>query len=250
MKTLPDPLYKAELRSLHIQLVSLQRHLIGSGKKVLVIFEGRDAAGKDGVIKRITEHLSPRETRVVALGKPSDREAASWYFQRYVAYLPCSQELVLMNRSWYNRAGVEKVMGFCTDEECEDFLKTVGPFEKMLVDSGIHILKYYLDISREEQRKRLEDRRIDPLKQWKLSPIDAVALDHWADYSRAKDTMLAATNSDAAPWFIVEADNKRRARLSIIRHILEQIPFPGRVLPALGDHFNAVHRHPLTEDRR
>lgn len=243
MQSINHEEYKALLKQLQIQLVALQRHLISHDRKVLIILEGRDAAGKDGVIKRIAEHLSPRETRIVALGKPSDRERASWYFQRYVACLPSSQELVLMNRSWYNRAGVEKVMGFCTAQETEDFLNTAVTFEKMLSDSGIEILKYYLDISEEEQRMRLESRRTDPLKHWKLSPIDAVALDHWEDYSRARDIMLAATDSDDTPWFIVAADDKRRARLSVIYHLMEQLTFPGKALPPMDTPFSAVKRY-------
>lgn len=235
--------YKALLRQLQIQLVALQRHLISHDRKVLIIFEGRDAAGKDGVIKRIAEHLSPRETRVIALGKPSDREQASWYFQRYVACLPSSQELVLMNRSWYNRAGVEKVMGFCSPQEAEDFLSATVIFEKMLSNAGIEIVKYYLDISEEEQRMRLESRRTDPLKHWKLSPIDAVALDHWEDYSRARDEMLAATDTDDTPWYVVDADDKRRARLSVIYHLMEQLAFPGKNLPAMDTPFSAVRRY-------
>jgi polyphosphate kinase 2 len=220
--------YGRKLEQLQIELVKLQRHFIAHDLKILVIFEGRDAAGKDGTIKRIVEHLSPRETRVVALGKPSDRDRATWYFQRYVPLLPAEQELVLMNRSWYNRAGVERVMGFCTGQQHEAFMNSVVPFEQMLVDSGIRLLKYYLDISRSEQALRLEDRRADPLKQWKISPIDEVSLQHWHEYSVARNDMFARTHSAAAPWFVVRADNKRRARLNVIRHLLEQIDFPQR----------------------
>ena len=177
--------YQRELPRLQVELVKLQRHIIQHGHRLLVLLEGRDAAGKDGVIKRITEHLSPRETRVVALGRPSDRDRRSWYFQRYAAFLPSAEEMVLFNRSWYNRAGVERVMGFCTKAELAEFFEAVVPFERLLVDSGIQILKYYLDISKAEQRRRLEERRADPLKQWKVSPIDRVALKHWRAYSRA-----------------------------------------------------------------
>lgn len=173
------PSYKTELRELQIQLVKLQRHIIKNDLQLLVIFEGRDAAGKDGVIKRITEHLSPREMLVVALGKTSERDTNSWYFQRYSARLPSRQEMVLMNRSWYNRAGVEKVMGFCSEKEYKQFMRVVVPFERMLCDTGIQIIKYYLDISRDEQQSRLDDRRINPLKHWKISPIDATAIEHW-----------------------------------------------------------------------
>ena len=220
--------YKKQLKELQIQLVRLQRHIIKNDLQLLIIFEGRDAAGKDGVIKRITEHLSPRETRVVALGKPSERDTNSWYFQRYAAHLPSHQEMVLMNRSWYNRAGVEKVMGFCTETEHKQFLKTLNPFEKMLCESGIQIIKYYLDISKDEQQRRLEDRQINPLKQWKISPIDTTAIEHWDDYSAARDEMLQHSHSEHAPWFIVKADNKKRARLNIMRHLLSVVDCPDK----------------------
>lgn len=218
--------YETKLRQLQIELVKLQRHLIAGSLKILVIFEGRDSAGKDGTIKRIIKHLSPRETRVVALGKPSDRDRGSWYFQRFAAHLPAEQEMVLMNRSWYNRAGVERVMGFCSEGEYEDFMDSVTSFESMLVNSGILLLKYYLDISKGEQRRRLEDRRVDPLKQWKISPIDEVALRHWDDYSAARNEMLTRTHNVITPWNVVKADNKRRARLNVIRHLLSHIDFP------------------------
>ena len=191
--------YKKALRRLQVELVKLQRHLIKNDLKILILFEGRDAAGKDGVIKRIIQHLSPRETRVVALGKPSDRDRNSWYFQRYAPYLPSAQEMVLMNRSWYNRAGVERVMEFCSDVEYEEFMNMVLPFEHMLVNSGIQVFKYYLDISKEEQIQRLNDRRTNPLKQWKVSPIDKVAVKHWDDYSAARNEMLLRTHNDVTP---------------------------------------------------
>lgn len=218
--------YKDALRDLQIELVKLQRHIIQHGHRLLVIFEGRDASGKDGTIKRVVQHLSPRETRVVALGKPSDRDRNSWYFQRYVPYLPAAEEFVLFNRSWYNRAGVEKVMGFCTDEEYQRFLRTVLPFEDMLIGAGIQIIKYYLDISREEQEKRLRDRRRDPLKQWKQSPIDDVAIKHWDDYTDARDVMLARTSSPLSPWIVVRADDKHSARLNVIRDLLMRLSCP------------------------
>jgi polyphosphate kinase 2 len=221
-----DRAYEATLRTLQIELVKVQRHFIKHGHKVLIIFEGRDASGKDGTIKHIVEHLSPRETRVVALGKPSDRDNASWYFQRYVPYLPAVQEMVLFNRSWYNRAGVEQVMGFCTKKEYGSFIKAVVPFENMLIASGIQIMKYYLDISRKEQKKRLRARRKDPLKQWKISPIDRVALEHWDAYSEARDEMLARTSSPLSPWIVVRADDKRRARLNVIRDLLSRLACP------------------------
>lgn len=218
--------YEKTLRDLQIELVKLQKHVIKHGHKVLVIFEGRDASGKDGTIKRIVEHLSPRETRVVALGKPSDRDNSSWYFQRYVAHLPAAQELVLFNRSWYNRAGVERVMEFCTDREYECFMEDVLPFEHMLIGSGIQILKYYLDISKKEQKRRLKDRRQDPLKQWKTSPIDEVAVKYWDDYTEARDLMLARTSSPLSPWIVVRADDKHRAQLNVIRDLLARLACP------------------------
>ncbi len=217
--------YDETLHVLQIELVKLQKHFINGNDKILVLFEGRDAAGKDGVIKRITQHLSPRETRVVALGKPSDRDRGSWYFQRYVPHLPAAQEFVLFNRSWYNRAGVERVMGFCTEDEYEEFMQSVLNFEHMLVHSGIRLLKYYLDISNEEQRKRLKDRRSDPLKQWKTSPIDNQATRLWDAYSLARNEMLARTHNPVAPWTIVRADNKRQARLNLIKDLLTRLHY-------------------------
>lgn len=220
--------YKKILRELQIELVKLQRHLIRNKLQILVLFEGRDAAGKDGVIKRIVQHLSPRETRVVALGKPSDRDRQSWYFQRFVPHLPSSEEMVLMNRSWYNRAGVERVMGYCTDTEYEEFMRSVLPFEHMLVDSGIQLFKYYLDISKDEQKRRLKDRRVNPLKQWKISPIDKVAIKHWDDYSSARNEMFTRTHNIVTPWHVVRADNKKQARLNIIRHLLSLVDCPDK----------------------
>jgi polyphosphate kinase 2 len=217
--------YARQLHRLQVELVKLQKHFIQCEDRILVIIEGRDAAGKDGTIKRIVEHLSPRETRIVALGKPSDRERTQWYFQRYIPHLPSAQEFVLFNRSWYNRAGVERVMGFCTRAEYREFLTSVVEFEQMLVRSGIRLLKYYLDISRKEQRKRLRARRKDPLKQWKVSPIDAAALKHWKDYSRARDAMLQQTHTKAAPWTVVRADDKRLARIHLIKDILSRLHY-------------------------
>jgi len=214
--------YKKALRELQVELVKVQRAVIASGIKVLVIFEGRDAAGKDGTIKRIVQYLSPRETRVVAMPKPSDRDLACWYFQRYVPQLPAAQEIVLFNRSWYNRAGVERVMGFCTNREYEEFMESVVPFEHMLVDSGIRLFKYYLDIDRDEQRRRLKSRRDDPLKQWKVSAIDDKALKFWRQYSAARDEMFKRTHNPVTPWFVVRADDKRQARLNVIKHLLQQ----------------------------
>lgn len=217
--------YKDTLHALQVELVKLQRHFITCDDKILVILEGRDAAGKDGTIKRIVRHLSPRETRVVALGKPSDHDRTSWYFQRYVPHLPAAQELVIFNRSWYNRAGVERVMGFCTDAELEEFMGSVPDFENMLVRSGIKLLKYYLDISKAEQKQRLDDRKSDPLKRWKSSPIDDQALKYWEAYSAARNEMLVRTHNPVAPWTLVHADNKRLARLNIIKDILARLHY-------------------------
>ena len=220
--------YEAQLHVLQVELVKLQRHFIGCGDRILVLLEGRDAAGKDGSIKRIVEYLSPRETRVVALGKPSDRERSGWYFQRYVAQLPVAEELVLFNRSWYNRAGVEHVMGFCSKDEHEEFMHSVPKFEEMLVHSGIKLMKYYLDIGKDEQTRRLAERKRDPLKQWKVSPIDAVAVKHWKAYSDARDTMLLRTHTAVAPWHIVRTDDKRHARLNLMRDILSRLHYAGK----------------------
>jgi polyphosphate kinase len=220
--------YAHELHRLQIELVKLHRHVIAGGYRVLIILEGRDAAGKDGTIKRIAEHLSPREVRVVAPGKPSDQEQTQWYFQRFARHLPAAQEIVLFNRSWYNRAGVEYVMGYCSHAQRDEFLGAVPRFERMLASSGITVLKYYLDITRDEQKKRLRARRTDPLKQWKLSPVDQAAQQHWNDYSKARDKMLLRTHQDAAPWIVVRANDKRQTRLNVIRDILSRIPYKDR----------------------
>jgi polyphosphate kinase 2 len=220
--------YRKRLRHLQIELVKLQRHNIANDRKVLVIVEGRDAAGKDGTIKRIAEHLSPRETRIVALSKPSDREKTAWYFQRWVEHLPVADEFVLFNRSWYNRAGVERVMGFCTEEELKEFYETVGFFEQMLMRSGLVLVKYYLDISKDEQKKRMKERRRDPLKQWKISPIDEVAHKLWKQYSEARDDMLAHTHSPASPWTIIRADDKKLARINLISDLLSRMDYEGK----------------------
>ena len=220
--------YKEELHQLQIELVKLQRHIIRKNDKILVILEGRDAAGKDGSIKRIIQHLSPRETRVVALGKPSDREESQWYFQRYTPYLPAAAEIVFFNRSWYNRAGVEKVMGFCTDAQYEEFFAEVTDFEGMLVRSGIHFIKVYLDISKSEQKKRLEARKEDPLKQWKTSPIDDQAVKYWKDYSSARNVMFARTHTSFTPWTIVNADDKKIARIQLIKGLLSRLDYANK----------------------
>lgn len=216
---------KKILHELYIELVKLQKEVIASGLKLLVILEGRDAAGKDGTIKRITKHLSPRETKVVALGKPSNGEEKEWYFQRYTAHLPASGEFVLFNRSWYNRLGVEKVMDFCTHKQYKSFFTEVESFENGLIEGGFIILKYYLDISKKEQEKRLDDRKKDPLKQWKISPIDEVAQKHWKDYSDARDEMLLKTNFENAPWFIVNANNKDETHIALISHLLNRMEY-------------------------
>jgi polyphosphate kinase 2 len=220
--------YKKALRKAQIELVKLQKQVIADERKILVIFEGRDAAGKDGAIKRITAHMSPRETRVFAPGKPSDREESAWYFQRYVPHLPVGGEIVLFNRSWYSRAGVERVMGFCTEAECEAFLNSVPLFEQLLVNAGIVVIKYYLDITKGEQKRRLADRRKDPLTQWKNSPIDAAAQKHWKDYSKARDEMLERSHTAVAPWSIVHADDKPAARLGIIHDLLVRLDYDGK----------------------
>ena len=221
-----DSDYEEQLRLLQIELVKLQREIISGGMRLLVILEGRDTAGKDGTIKRITEHLSPRETHVVALGKPSSREEGEWYFQRYVAELPSAGEFSIFNRSWYNRAGVEKVMGFCTDAQYKQFMASVNDFEGLLVDSGIQIIKYYLDIDKKEQEERLESRKADPLKQWKISPIDEQAQHKWNDYSVARDLMLQQTSSVKAPWTVVNANNKKHTHLNLIRDLLSRVKYP------------------------
>lgn len=220
--------YDQQLYDLRVELVKLQRQIIKDNRRIVIVFEGRDAAGKDGTIRRIVKNLSPREVRVVALGKPSDRDNSSWYFQRYVSYLPAGQEMVLFNRSWYNRAGVERVMGFCTPEEYEEFMEEVPRFEQMLVRSGIHLFKYFLDISRDEQRERLGDRREDPLKQWKVSPIDEKAIELWDEYSLARNQMLSRTHTPVAPWTVVRADIKKVARLNVIRNLLVRLDYKGK----------------------
>ena len=217
--------YTDELVRLQFELIKLQEWVRLQGLKVVVIFEGRDAAGKGGVIKRITESLNPRICRVVALGTPTEKERGQWYFQRYVSQLPARGEIVLFDRSWYNRAGVERVMGFCTDEEYEEFLRACPLFEEMLVRSGIYLIKYWFSVNDEEQEKRFLERMRNPTKRWKLSPMDVESRKYWIEYSRAKDVMLEHTDRKLTPWFIVDADNKKRARLNCICHLLQQIPY-------------------------
>jgi polyphosphate kinase len=223
-----DHRYRRELRDLQIELVKFQRHLIARADRIVVVIEGRDAAGKDGVIKHIIEHLSPRDTRVVALPAPSNREQSEWYFQRYVEHLPAAAEFVLFNRSWYNRAGVERVMGFCSDEDVRRFFNDAPVFEQMLLNAGIQLFKYYLDIERHEQVQRLRERRTDPLAQWKISPIDKVAVKHWDDYTNCRDEMFRRTHTAVSPWHIVRANDKHTARLNVIRHLLSQLRYHGK----------------------
>ena len=217
--------YNRELIKLQTELVKLQEWIKFKKLKVVVIFEGRDAAGKGGVIKRITQRLNPRICRVVALGVPTEKEQSQWYFQRYAAHLPAAGEMVLFDRSWYNRAGVEKVMGFCSDDEYEEFLRSCPEFEKMLVRSGIILIKYWFSVNDEEQEKRFRKRVRDPLKRWKLSKMDMVSREKWDEYSKAKDMMFAHTDIEQAPWYVVNADNKKLARLNCINHLLSLIPY-------------------------
>ncbi|MFT3732583.1 MAG: polyphosphate kinase 2 [Hyphomicrobium sp.] len=244
--------YFKELFRLQHELIKLQDWVVNTKAKVVVLFEGRDAAGKGGVIKRITQRLNPRVVRVVALSAPSERERSQWYFQRYVPHLPAGGEVVLFDRSWYNRAGVERVMGFCTDSDVEEFFRTVPEFEKMLVRSGITLIKYWFSISDDEQHLRFQMRIHDPIKQWKLSPMDLESRRRWEDYTKAKEAMLEHTHIPEAPWWVVHADDKKRARLNCIHHLLGQIPYqevprapvilPGRV------HNPDYHRMPVPDD--
>jgi polyphosphate kinase 2 len=224
-KKLKRKFYESELIRLQEELVKLQYWIKEKGLKVVVIFEGRDAAGKGGVIKRITERTNPRIVRVVALGTPSDREKTQWYFQRYVPHLPAEGEMVLFDRSWYNRAGVERVMGFCTEDEYREFLRSCPEFERMLVRSGVILLKYWFSVSDEEQERRFHQRMRDPRRRWKLSPMDLESRMKWLEYSKAKDIMFSHTDIKQAPWYVVDADDKRRARLNCIHHMLTQIPY-------------------------
>jgi polyphosphate kinase 2 len=218
--------YRKELIQLQIELLKFQNHVKDKGLKILMIFEGRDAAGKGGTIKRITEHLNPRGARVVALEKPSNQETTQWYFQRYTQHLPSAGEIVLFDRSWYNRGGVEPVMGFCTSEEHHEFLREVPQFEDMLVKSGIVLLKFYFSVSKKEQGARFKKRETDPLKQYKLSPVDKQSQDLWDKYTIAKFSMLMASNTDISPWTIIRSDNKKKARLNCIKHILNRVKYP------------------------
>lgn len=229
-------IYEGEIAKLAIELVKMQEWIKATGYKIVAIFEGRDAAGKGGLIKTISQSLNPRVCRVVALGTPTEREKTQWYFQRYVPHLPAGGEMVLFDRSWYNRAGVERVMGFCSEEEYREFLRSCPEFERTLERSGIHLLKYWLSISDEEQERRFQSRLKDPTRHWKLSPMDVESRARWVEYSRAKDEMFSYTDIKQAPWYVVEADDKRRARLNCIAHLLSQVPYkdvkrPKIVLP-------------------
>jgi len=221
--------YEKELTQLQIELLKFQNHVKDKGLKVLMIFEGRDAAGKGGTIKRITEHLNPRGARVVALEKPSDTEKTQWYFQRYTQHLPSAGEIVLFDRSWYNRAGVEPVMGFCSPEDHHEFLREVPQFEDMLAKSGIILFKFYFSVSKKEQQRRFKKRETDPLKQYKLSPVDKESQKLWDKYTIAKFSMLMASNTDTCPWTIIRSDNKKKARINCIKHILNEVDYPNQV---------------------
>jgi polyphosphate kinase len=224
-RKIPSKVYEKELINLQIELVKLQEWIKQEGLRVVVLFEGRDAAGKGGVIKRITASLNPRICRVVALATPTEREKTQWYFQRYVAHLPAAGEMVLFDRSWYNRAGVERVMGFCTEDEYQEYLRTCPEFERILVRSGIQLVKYWFSVSDEEQERRFRSRIEDPTKRWKLSPMDLESRAKWMEYSKAKDEMFKHCDLKQAPWYVVQADNKKRARLNCISHLLSLVPY-------------------------
>ncbi len=232
-KKIKNKVYEKELAKLQIELVKLQEWIKHEGLRVVVIFEGRDAAGKGGVIKRISQSLSPRICRVVALPAPTEREKTQWYFQRYVAHLPAAGEMVLLDRSWYNRANVERVMGFCTDDEYQEFMRSCPEFERMLVRSGIQLIKYWFSVSDEEQERRFQNRIKDPTRRWKLSPMDLQSRKRWVEYSKAKDTMFAHTDIKQAPWSVVNADVKKHARLNCIKHLLSLIPYQDLTPPAI-----------------
>jgi len=249
----PKKEYEAELARLQIELVKMQEWVKERGLKLVALFEGRDAAGKGGTIKRITESLNPRSCRVVALAAPTERERSQWYFQRYVPHLPAAGEMVLFDRSWYNRAGVERVMGFCSQEEYAEFMRACPEFERMLQNSGIVLLKYWFSVSDEEQERRFRSRIEDPTKRWKLSPMDLTARERWVDYSKAKDAMFAATDTRQSPWWVVQADDKRAARLNCMSHLLSTVPYedltpPPIELPPRRDDGTYV-RPPMSEQR-
>jgi polyphosphate kinase 2 len=227
--------YQPLLADMQVELAKLQYWVQASGARIVVLFEGRDAAGKGGVIKRITERMNPRVCRTVALAAPNDNERTQWYFQRYIAELPSAGEIVLFDRSWYNRAGVERVMGFCTDDELQEFFRSCPDFERMLLRSGIQLIKYWFSVSDEEQERRLRSRLSDPTRRWKLSPMDLEARQRWVEYSQAKDEMFASTDTKQSPWFVVESDDKRAARLNCIAHFLSLVPYEEVSPPVVGD---------------
>ena len=251
-KEISDSVYLKELAALQVELVKLQEWIKFKGMKVVVIFEGRDAAGKGGVIKRITEGLNPRYARVVALPVPTEREKTQWYFQRYVQHLPAAGEMVLFDRSWYNRAGVERVMGFCTEEEYQEFLRSCPEFERMLIRSGIILIKYWFSVSDDEQEKRFKARLEDPTKRWKLSPMDLESRAKWVEYSRAKDEMFKYTDTKQCPWWVVNSDDKKRSRLNTIHHLLSMVPYedltpPEMELPPRQPDKTGYVRPPITD---
>lgn len=251
-RRVPKDAYEKDLESLQVQLVEMQRWISETGARVVVIFEGRDAAGKGGAIKRIVQYLNPRSARVVALPQPSEREKGQWYFQRYLTHMPTAGEIVLMDRSWYNRAGVERVMGYSTDEQYQLFLEQAPIVEKMLVDDGIILIKYWFSVSDKEQQKRFTSRLNDPMRRWKLSPTDLESITRWEDYSRAKDAMFEATDSEAAPWWTIDSDDKRAARLNVIHHLLSQIPYESTEPEPveIPKRPNATEERPPVEDQR
>ena len=226
--------YEKQMRLLQIELLKLQSHIRETQQRIVVLFEGRDSAGKGGCIKRFMEHLNPRHARSVALSKPTEAERGQWYFQRYVTHLPTSGNMVLFDRSWYNRAGVERVMGFCTNEEYDEFMRQVPDFERNLVRSGIRLIKFWFSVSREEQRRRFKEREVHPLKQWKLSPVDLASLDKWDEYTRAKEAMFFYSDTYDSPWTVIKSDCKKRARLNAMRFILHTIPYANKDLDRIG----------------
>ncbi len=226
--------YEQQKRLLQIELLKLQKWIKSHGERLIIVFEGRDAAGKGGTIKRFMEHLNPRGARVVALDKPTEKEKGQWYFQRYIEQFPTFGEMVLFDRSWYNRAGVERVMGFCTPSEYNRFLRQAPEMERMLIEEGIHLIKFWFSVSRKEQLRRFEKRKHDPLKQWKLSPMDLASLDRWDDYTRAKEDMFFYTNTSHAPWTVIKSDDKKRARLAAMRYVLSQFDYEGKDQEVVG----------------
>jgi len=220
--------YEEKKQALQVELLKMQAWIKDTGYRLMILFEGRDAAGKGGTIKRFMEHLNPRGAHVIALEKPSERERTQWYFQRYIEYLPCAGEIIMFDRSWYNRAGVERVMGFCTGKEYLEFMRQAPDFERMLVNDGIHLVKFWFSVSRKEQFARFQKRRTDPLKQWKLSPIDLASLDKWDQYTEAKEAMFFYTDIASAPWTVIKSDDKKRARINAMRYVLNAIPYEGK----------------------